>query len=251
MTPDGRVFRYAKNGAVALVAGLPVTPCAYGELACINTSAGMQLVAGTTWATTQNVVRIGGSYYDAGITANQFKDGYLLVGSTWNVAAPMRLRIKSHTVQAYNTSAQTSEKAVFTLEDGVYPTTCVNTSMGFGLQYNEYYGTLVHVNEATPKLPIIGVPCTAVAASYYYWAQTWGPCMMRFAEVCTSGLTLGRRVIPTSTELTTGLYCAGSSNLYSADDTGDTVDAAFYDIGYIASPAPAGGYGLVCLRINP
>lgn len=254
VTPDGRVFRYALNGAVALVAGLPVTPAAQGELACINATAGMALVAGTTIRSTQNVFKIGGSYYDAGLTANAYKEGYLLVGSTGDVGAPMRLKIKSHTAQVSNTSAgscATDDYAEYTLEDGVFPTTSINTSMAFGLEKNPYSGTLVTPQGVTPKLPIIGVPIRAVDASYYYWCQTWGNCMLRFGEGCTSGLTLGRRVIPTADGASTGVFCAGSSNLFSADDSGDTVDAAFYTIGTIQSPAASGGYGLVYLRISP
>ncbi|MBE3143541.1 MAG: hypothetical protein IMZ61_06420 [Planctomycetes bacterium] len=254
VAPDGRIFRYALNGAVALVAGLPVTPAAQGELACINTSHAMQLVAGTTIRTTQNVFKIGGSYDDAGLTANAYAEGFLLVGSTWDVGAPMRLKIKSHTAQTSNTSAgscATDDHAQFTLEDGVFPTTCINTSMGFGLEYNPYSGTLVAPTNSTIKLPVIGVPIRAVDASYYYWCQTWGDCMVRFAEVCTSGLTLGRKVIMSADVNTTGVYCVASSNYVSANDTGDVSDAAFYTIGLIQSPAPAGGYGVVNLRISP
>jgi hypothetical protein len=254
VAPDGRIFRYAKNGAVALVAGLPVTPAAQGELACINTSAGMKLVAGTTIQSTQNVFKIGGSYYDAGLTAKAYNEGFLLVGSTWDVGAPMRLKIKSHTGQTSNTSAgscATDDYAEFTLEDGIFPTTCINTSMGFGLEYNPYSGTLVTPQGLTPKLPIIGVPIRAVDASYYYWLQTWGNCMLRVGEACTSGLTLGRKVIPAADGASTGVFVVGSSNYCSANDTGDTVDAAFYNIGILMSPAPAGGYGVVHLRISP
>lgn len=253
-TPDGRVFRYAKNGATALVAGLPVTPAAMGELACVNATAGMALVVNTTIYSTQNVFKIGGSYYDAGLTANAYKEGFLLVCSTYDVGAPMRLKIKSHTAQVSNTSAgscATDDYAEFTLEDGVFPTTNINTSMAFGLLKNPYAGTLVAVTNACPKLPIIGVPVCAVAASYYYWCQTWGDCMVRFAEACTSGLTLGRKVIMSPDANTTGVYCIGSSNYHSADDTGDTADAPFYEIGFIQSPAPAGGYGIVNLRLAP
>jgi len=245
VTPDGRVFRYAKNGATALVAGLVVSPPAYGLQAVLQTSDGSgSLVAGTTVRTSENVIELCGSFSTAGFLANAYQGGWLLVGATWDVAAPMALKIKSHTAgTAGGTSFSDDAPTYVTLEDGVFPTADINTSMGFCFVPCPYNGVLVAPANAVPLLPHLGVPITAVPVSYYFWLQTWGPCMVRMAEVCTSGLTLGRNVIWSFTAATTGCYVCGSSNLTNAQNE--------QPLGTVLSPGAAGGYTVVDLRLMP
>jgi hypothetical protein len=243
-TPDGRVFRWAKNGAVALVAGLSVSPPAFGLNAVCNTSEGVKLYTGTTVKTTENVIKITGSFSTVGFSADVYAGGWLLVGATWDVAAPMALKIKSHTAAVGGGTSYSDDTPTYiTLEDGVFPSTAFNTSMGLALVKSMYNGVLATPGIAVPLLPAIGVPIVAVTASYYFWLQTWGPCMVRMAEVCSSGLVLGRGVFPSHSAATTGCYVVGSSN-YS-------VTESVSPIGILMTPGAAGGYAVVDLKILP
>ncbi|MBE3141686.1 MAG: hypothetical protein IMZ53_14010, partial [Thermoplasmata archaeon] len=141
-TPDGRVFRWAKNGAVALVAGLSVSPATFGLQSVLQTSEGTGIPPGTTVRTTENVLSIFGSFSTVGFSANTYAGGYLLVGATWDVGAPMALKIKSHTAGVATSALSSSNPCYVTLEDGVFPTTSINTSMGLSLVKSPYNGVL-------------------------------------------------------------------------------------------------------------
>jgi hypothetical protein len=240
VTEDGRVFRYAKNGATALKTGMGVCAAAFDNNSMAQTSGGLKMVAGTTWGTTWNVLTIGGSWGDAAITANSYKEGWLLIGSTGLGYGGDMVKIKSHTAGDGATSGTTPP--VFTIEDGYSLKAAVNTSEGIGLITNPYSGTLVATLNATSDSVPLGVTHMPVAASYYYWLQTWGLCRVKIGEVSSCPLVMGRPLI-NDPGASTGFVVVTSSSLAVA------VSPAIY--AYLVAPGPAGGYATAEVKISP
>jgi hypothetical protein len=243
--PDGRVFRYAKNGATALIAGTPVIGAAPGQYSMLHTSMNGQFPTGTTFDTAASVLRFGGSWDGTsnGITANDYADGWLLVGSTVTALNTIQmLRIKSHTAQSGGTSQTGDSVCVVTLEDGEHPKWDITSSAGVAFVANPYNGTVVATSTAAPTNDVLGVPVIAVNASYYYWLQTWGDCAVRVVEAASSALALGGRVIHPITAATTGVALYNSSN--NAGRGQNT-------IGVLRSLAGANSFAVVGLTLSP
>jgi len=149
---DGRKFRLCKNGAVALAAGkLVVAP----DL--VTNHLGLTPTAAVSVGANEVTVTLGATL----ATANQYHDGFLMVRS-----AGHSYKIKSHP------AADASGTLKLTLYDDVQAAIAADATID--LVVNPYSGLLVSVNDQA-NVPR-GVPLIAVTASYYFWAQTKGPC---------------------------------------------------------------------------
>lgn len=241
VTEDGRVFRYTLNGATALKSGMGVIAKAADNYSMCHTSGGLAIQAGTTWGTTWTQLIIAGSWGDAAVTANTYKEGWLLIGSTGLGYGGAMVKIKSHTAGDGATSGTTPP--VFTLEDGYTLPADVNTSEGVGLCVNPYSGVLVMATNSTNSAPPLGVTHMPVTASYYFWLQTWGPARCKVAEVCSCDLTLGRGLFPSPDASTTGFMVVTSSSL--------AVAVSPIPFAYVLKPGPAGGYCTAEVKISP
>jgi hypothetical protein len=153
VTEDGRVFRFAENGAVALVVG----KICQSEVPSANhlAEAIATLAAGVT-----SLTGVGATTGAAGVS--DFIDGYIFSTTSTNLTNAMRIKDNTAiaagstgTVTLYNPTV-----AAFAAAD-----TCSYVK-------NPWKDVIIHDSPQT-ALPV-GAPANAVTASYYGWLQTQG-----------------------------------------------------------------------------
>lgn len=156
---DGRKFRYAKNGAVALGSALmcqaPVEIANHKNVA-IGTAAAAgatSLLLSTTLSTT--------------VTKDQYKDGYITIGTGTGIG--QCYRIKGH-----NAGGGASDDITIELYDAVVVGIAANATVT--LKANPWNGVLVAATSMT-GIPV-GVPLIPVTIGYYCWLQVQGPAPM-------------------------------------------------------------------------
>lgn len=165
-TADGRIYRYAKAGATALDPGkltVAATPVANHQ----NIAVAAAAAVGDTSVT----VTLGAT----AATAGQYAEGYMVV----NDADGEGIAYKVST----NAAADGSESCVVTLEDPIK--VALTTSSEVSLVYNVYDNVVISAVDQADV--VVGVPNVSVAANYYFWAQTGGPCAILADEVIAQG----------------------------------------------------------------
>ena len=219
--PDGRVYRYAKNAALAQSLGRlcqeAVVVSGHGSDLAVASAAAI----GATAVTLTNAT--------TAITANEYAEGYLFVN---DVDGEGQLcSIKSHPAESTGNGS-----IVMTLEPDDALTIALTTNSQCGLRYNAFKNVVV--NPTTPTGIPVGVTPIAVTADYYFWLQTWGP-----AAVLTNGtLIRGLAVSP-------GATTPGSVDVYplnSVDGSGQTPV-----VGWVMTVAATTEFSLVYLTIAP
>jgi len=161
---DGRKFVYSLAGE-ALTAGTvcqgPVEDASgYWEIMAIASNVA---VGDTTITiTTQSV-----------ITANQFKDGWLVIEDTTASVQGTLRKIKSHP------AAGSGASLVITVYDAFIVAATAGTDE-VSLLKNPYSGVLE--NNATTDGPVLGVPTRTVTSAYYFWLQVAGPAAVLTGE---------------------------------------------------------------------
>ena len=162
--PDGRVYRYAVNGGAAVESSellqAAVEPNSSGLTNALDVVGGA-----TTGVTTLSVVTA--VVTPTALAANYFAGGYLTVDTS---PGQGMYRIKSH---AAFTSAAAGNQITFEEDDVIREALTSGTSK-VGLRRNPYSSVVVAPTTATHIA--VGVSPVAVAASVYFWAQTWGFC---------------------------------------------------------------------------
>ena len=122
----------------------------------------------------------------AAVTANQYKDGYLVVqdGTGEGRAYP----IEGHNVQATTTGTLSVD-----LKETIDTAGAVSEA-NVDLIKNRYAGVVVS-NPDQADVPV-GVNNVSITATYYGWVQTWGPCAVLQDEAVAIGdtLTIGSSV---------------------------------------------------------
>lgn len=166
---DGRKFRYAKNGALALVAGAP-TEAAAAVAFHVNLAVAAAAAVGSLSVT----VTLGGT----AATENQYKDGYLQINDADGEGH--QYRIAGHPAQATTTG-----DLVVSLKDPIK--VALTTSSKASLIYNMFSGVVVSTGTAVAPT---GIPPVAVTAAYYFWSQTGG---IACAAV-TNAVALGQKL---------------------------------------------------------
>lgn len=153
---DGRVFHYAKNGAVALADGVLLQGAApaANHLNCA-------LAADAAVGDTKVKVTLGATE----TTLNEYAEGFL----SFNDVAPegTYYKISSHL------AADASAAVWINLYDPLWK--AATTSSEVTLTKNPYDGALIAPNGGFSQIPI-GVALIDVTIGYYFWCQTWGPC---------------------------------------------------------------------------
>lgn len=167
VTDDGREFRYAQAGAVALVAGkLQQSPAeATGDQ---NLAVAAAAIGATTVTTTSTVT----------VAANYYAGGWMMV--TVTPGQGQQYKIKSH-------PAATSAAVTLTLEDPIV-TTALTTGSRIDLVVNPY--KLVVVNPTTATSMPIGVAVYPIAINEYGWLQVKGPSCVLADGTVTVGTSL-------------------------------------------------------------
>jgi hypothetical protein len=149
---DGRVFRYAKNGAVALGAGKmtqSVGPTAHHE----NIATGVVSAIG---ATTVGIA----TTLSTAMVLNEYAEGWLVINDATG---------EGQCYQIKGNDAGTTGNIY--LWDGLV--VALATTSEFTLIRNRHRGVVVFPTTAASTAA--GVPLIAVTAAYYFWAQVKGP----------------------------------------------------------------------------
>ncbi len=152
--PDGRVFRYAKNGSVALTVGKLVASPAR-ELRHANLSVAATRAAGDNFLTA--------TISDVLVGTDDYKDGLVYVNDG----------SKQGHVYRISRNTQTPVSGTIEVFLQVNLQTPLGTSDQVTLIKNVYNG--VALSKALLTQRVVGVPPIDVAASRYFWAQTFGP----------------------------------------------------------------------------
>jgi hypothetical protein len=253
VTVDGRVFRYAQNGAVALVAHRlvanaiegPWTTGTYTHFANVPGTSG-----GFAAGTTQVYI---GDTATGSATANYYKDGWLIVNST-DTSYTQMVRINSHAAISSATQAS-SPGVIINLDPGTGLNKAGVTDTGLvKLVANPYRAVVVAIGGTAVGLTNVplGIPPVAVTASYYFWLQTWGPALGRTGSggLGISADRSGMQVWMSTGD--TGAFGGGTtSNVYT--DTSTAAGQFFMaPIGSVATAAPAENfYTVVNLNLAP
>jgi len=209
-TVDGRVFRYCKAGATALVAGKvydgPAAEANHTNIAVVTGTAGAKTITVTLGATA--------------VTANQYAGGVIVINDV--TGEGQTFTIKSHP------AADASASLVVTLDDDETIVTALTTSSQATLVANQYNGLVIH---ATTEVAIpVGVAHTAITAGQYGWVQTHGP----VSALCAATTGIGQS-------------CAASDTTAGAYEIGDGILPV---IGYAIAAGVATEYNPIFLTID-
>ena len=157
VTPDGRVFYYAKNSSAAITPagkicdGIAAVAAHDMDVAAAATSAGATSFTSGTSLT---------------VTKDQYADGYVLFND--GPGQGEVYRIKSNTA----VSGATGLEITIDEPDGLR--TALTTSSLFGLAYSPYTDVKIIDGDGTMTTGPLGVNPIPVTASYYFWLQTAG-----------------------------------------------------------------------------
>ena len=156
VTRDGRVFRYAKVGAVALVVGSVYQgPAPIANH--INSSVAAASVGDTSLTVTPG---------NTAGAANLYAEGHAIISTTPGVG--YAYGISGHAAIVASTA--------FTLnlfkDEPIQ--VALTTASKVDLMQNPY--SAVVVTPTTVTSAVVGVAVYAAAASEFCWLQTWGPC---------------------------------------------------------------------------
>ena len=162
VTPDGRVFYYARNGSSAITtAGMIVDA---GTALTVNAH-DMDVPAGTNAAgTTAVTVEVP----TTDLTKDQYADGYLIFND--GAGEGEVYRIKSH--PAHDASADNT--VIITIDEPDGLVTATTSSSLFGLLVNPYAAVKIIDGDGTMETGALGVTTIPMTASYYGWIQTAG-----------------------------------------------------------------------------
>ena len=172
ISPDGRKYRFARAGAVALVVGNVVQAPAEdtGDQAITPTATAL---GSTTFLTSSTMT----------VTANQYAGGYVTVSVTPDLGGVYK--IKSH-------PAATAAALTFTLEEPIRTAWTTSTRLDFVA--NPFNGVVACPTTLTSSP--VGVAVNDLAINGYGWIQTHGPCNIK--NDAAGALTVGVAVMTSS-----------------------------------------------------
>jgi len=210
--PDGRRFRYARAGAVAVVPG-KLYQAAIPVANHVLQTAAAAAVGDRTVALT-----LGGT----ATTADQYRDGYLVVDLASNTGFGYIYQIGAHPVIAasavFNVPLRSSVQVAI-----------ATTANSVSLVPNNYAGVILAV-VATPTACLAGVSVRAIPIDEFGWIQVAGnvPCL------CTGTMVIGTTAISGTT---TGALIAEST----------AASLTLPVVGNIVRVAVTTAYSTVCL----
>lgn len=225
-TRDGRVFRYARNGATALKAG-------YLCQSAAAVTSFMTLSTGTTeLKANTSVAKFIASATSPFTTKNSITDGYLFLYTSSTAKANAQYA----QIKTISTNPSATKNSVITVnfQPGEFlysaSTNAGTTNAEVGVIRNPYDKVIVKPVGVKTGI-VVGVPIRPITANYYFWLQTWGPCALRSNGIldvgdvvgCSTGSTAGIIDGVTSTKLTSGasaLAPSAKSLRYLIDQVG-------------------------------
>lgn len=171
-TGDGRAYRYATAGAVALLPGKATAPAA--------TTANSVNQTGTANAVGTTVIT-----YTVGataISADQFAGGFFAVNDTATTGVNV-YRVKNNTAVA---SAGGSITVTLAVDEPL--TVATTTASKFSLYPGPFKNTVLQTAAATGAVNPAGVPNIAVTAGSGYWSQVGGYCAVLSDGIIAKGV---------------------------------------------------------------
>ena len=176
---DGRVFRYAEAGAVALVAGnLIQSAILNGAVAHLQADMTPAIAAAGTYTVTAAIKT-------TEQPANTFKDGWVAItdGDAANAMGDL-YRIKSHPLSSTN--------IILTLFEPLKRAITVTSRIGL---LKNIYQDVIQAPITTATGVAVGVCPTVVTANYYFWLQTWGIANVLVKTALVAGQNVQRDVV--------------------------------------------------------
>ena len=157
VTPDGRVFYYAKNSSAAITTGGQIVD-------------GIAAVAAHDMDVASTATSVGGLTVTSGtsltVTKDQYQDGYIIFNDGPGQGEVYRV--------ASNSAVAGATGLTVTIADPGGFRTALTTASLFGLAYNPYTDVKVIDGDGTMTTGALGVTTIPVTASYYCWIQTSG-----------------------------------------------------------------------------
>jgi len=249
--PDGRIFRYAENSATALEAGRLVQSGATFQGGDFD----MDLAIESTYPDTDfNALgdldlTIVTSDLTLGtvLPADFYADGWMYIND--GPGEGHIYRISSHTSQ--DSDASTALRVHLAGDDALVSTALTTASL-VGLIASKYYQPVPTDLDTTLTVPV-GVTPAAIAASVFFWVQTWGLCSVWITTDSAGAVpVVGRTVVPQITTSDEAGSVTGVTTLQTSDNTVGIPELNLPVIGVAAVIAAVDSdYGLVDLRISP
>lgn len=172
---DGRVYVYAKAGAVDLS---PALACAF-----ITTKTEEQTVANAASAGDKTVYVTA-----AGITANLWVDGWLVVAAGTGIGEYYKIRA--------NKATDSDGVVEVQLYDAI-ATAWSTTDTDLAVYPSKYNGVVVNPVDAQQR-PVL-IPVRSVTAAYYFWGLVRGVGPLKMDVNAAAGLELDEKIILAST----------------------------------------------------
>lgn len=215
---DGRVFRYSRAGASALVAGEVQQSAAFGgSVATVQHDL-------TPSAAAVGARRVSFTSVTDAITINQFARGYLAVSDGGAAIG------QGEMYGIVGNAAGAAGALVFELDRGL--TTVWTSSTRVSIMTNPY-NLVIQAPATTPTGLVVGVAMLPVSINYYCWLQTWGMANVLIA----TATTMGSSVI-------LDLGAAGSAGVTAGSES----EAV---IGIAGIVSDTGDSGFIFLQISP
>lgn len=211
-TGDGRVYRYALNGAVAVLPG-KVYQGAAQDTTNQNPSGGISVAAAAVGATQITLTS------SLTLAANLLSGGFMSVNVTPGQGYTYKVRS--------NTAVAAAANCVVTLEDPIQVALTTASKVVFSL--GAYNGIVV--TPATLTAAIAGVGVSPIAVGGYGWIQTRGP---------VSALVAGTPAVGTGV----GCPAAGTIGAFGAQVAGGAI------AGHMLGTGVAAEYDLVQLCLD-
>jgi len=174
VTPDGRVFRWARNGGVAIETGhLVQTAAKLSSSVHVN---GLTVINATVTGVTTITVTMA----TTPTTRDLYADGWLTIDTSPGQAM---YRVKGN--DAADSGAD-AEIRLYESDEIKNPLTSGTTTVG--LQRNAYVSVIIMPTTVTGAP--IGVTPINVAIAGYFWLQTWGECLVNLDTAPLAGTRL-------------------------------------------------------------
>ncbi len=242
VTPDRRSFVYCKNGSVALLVGKLV-----GQMTNdASLDADQDLATSTLYqdelSTATSVIYVKPVATEV-IAADLYKEGYLYVNNELGEGQYLNLAGND-----FLDGTVSVLWPIYLAPDSRLGAT-LSTATLIGLIEN-LFKNVVYVGPDTTANQALGVTVNSVTASYYFWAQTWGPCVIWHNLAATAGKPVSYDTFSGSgTAASLGAVHAPTSS--TATITSDKYSFAPYIVGTVMAAAATTEHTLINLKISP
>ena len=246
-TNDGRAFRYARCGATALAVGKVMQNMAVDASLDLD----QDLATSTLYAcaefqdTDAKAVYIRNADTEV-IAADTFKEGYLYLNDELGEGQMVRLKGNEYLDGTINAAAEVEWRVNFADDSRLSAT--ISTATLVGLLQNKYDDVIITTDGCARTGTPLGVTPRAVTATYYFWLQTWGPCVVLVSLAITVGGMLGDDTF-TATGTSGALHTPASNTLCYT--TGLATFAGHNNLARVLVAAASGQHALVDLTISP